>query len=833
MVQPTPTSTVTLPLPFYGGASSSPPTTFQPFQSSGQPLAYDGQQLPFQGGHQHERVQVADGKRDEKEQKEKKDKPTRGDLATPDEQPPGRKAQLGTSDPPVPTTIPTVTLGGSGGGDDPGGHFGGNGKGSNGPANNNNNQPHQHRCLPLQRRRRLGGDPDDGDDSSSNFSGGEHGHGHGGGGGGGDNDPDRRRLTQSRYINTSSFLRFKEADRISIKPCGNAGLARKWKMTVPEEVMVASGRGQLAWDWITEVEKDGQTFEGLADSGPDFVSLDRKLSVCIGSIVSGDVAQDIFNRMDSLAKVGKMITGRQKHFLYLGHLAYDEGHGFTYNVLSLTNLAFEGDAKLAQFLRRYDMIINGLSKPIEEQILRLNLYTKLKNATLLQHDLAWFKRVADPHDDNHQKVYTHDWLLKVVRGKIKAIELEINATSVLRSLSNPSSAPGMVGTQEQGNKDNKSNKGGAIDCKDVSDGACPPGPVGKGKGKNNDQAPKPPADERVAIVKEHADTIQKQCLCLKYNLGTCTKTDCQVGKHIYLSTRYSGKAVSEDKPPKTKKESTQEELADRAKKPCPYLSKPSCCSFGDKCHFNHDGTHGGVALARVALAGVARMAGLAPPKQRPWWDNSPSINAVKDAPTGRACVARLASSADPMLGSTSTSTSPLGLISNEQNMLTPGCDHGTVLSNERDWPKANSSSQPSVGNKRSRPTANSPSCPRASTEWDLSDWGDERNWPKAKPPRKPNTNRIPISNSFQVVASGGDTDLTEGKERQGSLPRDVGDGGSAPIHISPRVAPSSHWASAEWAEGDFLVWDSDNCAVAGPQGPAPTVIEQLRDPWEP
>ena len=124
--------------------------------------------------------------------------------------------------------------------------------------------------------------------------------------------------------------------------------------------------------------------------------------------------------------------------MILDRFAYDEGHGFTYNVLSLTNLAFEGDSKLAQFFRQYDMIINGLSEPIDEDILRLSLYMKLKDSTLLQHGLAWFKRAADPHDDNHQKVYTHDWLLREVRSKVKSAELEINATSVLKSLTNPS-----------------------------------------------------------------------------------------------------------------------------------------------------------------------------------------------------------------------------------------------------------------------------------------------------------------------------------------------------------------------------------------------------------
>lgn len=175
-------------------------------------------------------------------------------------------------------------------------------------------------------------------------------------------------------------------------------------MTVREEVVAASGRAQEAWDWICEVEEDGQTVEGLAKSGPDFTSLDGKLSVTISSIVSGDVGQEIVNRIETLNKQKKMTTGRQTYFMVLGRLQYDHNHGFTYNIISIINLAFEGDRKLASFLRRCDMILNGLSTPIADDILRLQLYDKIKSYTLLQHDLAWFKRAEDPNDDNHHKV---------------------------------------------------------------------------------------------------------------------------------------------------------------------------------------------------------------------------------------------------------------------------------------------------------------------------------------------------------------------------------------------------------------------------------------------
>ena len=594
------------------------PTTIVPSSSH---LSSCSSQLPTyaEQGREAPRAQIdssTSDRRDKKDKKEKKDK-RRGNsppisVAGSSSAPQVLKAPL--SDPPAhPQNV--------GGGGNPGGGGGGGNDNNAGDQQQQPARPTSHARRSQEHRGRRGdpgGDDDDGNSSSSS-SDDEHpkrgGHRDGGdgddGGSSGAEKPSRRK---TRHHETLIVSKYKEADRISLKPCGHAGLARKWKMTVREEVTAASGRGQLVYEWILEVEKVGQSFDGLADSGLDFVSLDSKLSVAIGSVVSGDVAQDIFNRMETLGKNGKMITGRQKYFVYLSHLHYDVDHGSTYNILSLTNLAFEGDTKLAHFLRRYDEIINGLSEPISENVLRLNLYEKIKNSTLLQHDLAWFKRAADPSDDNHQKVRTHDWLLKVIRGRIKAAELEINASSVLKSLSHPaSSVPGAVGAQATESKKDKKAKE-----KTYAAAAYAAGPdkgKGKGKGKGKDQprtAPvvgQPPSTERLATLDKYSKEIKDQGLCLYFNKGKCTRSrdDCKF-KHTYFSFKsIAGNAApAAARPPLIKKEYTPKELAERAKTPCPFVAKPSGCTFGDKCHYNHEAKHGGVALAHACIAKGAR-----------------------------------------------------------------------------------------------------------------------------------------------------------------------------------------------------------------------------------
>ena len=180
----------------------------------------------------------------------------------------------------------------------------------------------------------------------------------------------------------------------------------------------------------------------------------------------------------------------------------------------------------------------------------------------------------------------------------------------------------MVGTQEQGGRSNtkKGNRNSAAtDGKDDQGAAGPGGPAGKGKGKH-DQTPTPPTEQRLAFLKEKEEGIKKLGCCLSFNRGTCKNGDNCKHKHKYFSEKIANEGAGKAAPaaPKSspgKKKYTLKELAERAKQPCPCLSKPSGCSFGDKCHFNHDATHGGVALAYagVALACVAQPVDPPPP----------------------------------------------------------------------------------------------------------------------------------------------------------------------------------------------------------------------------
>ena len=205
--------------------------------------------------------------------------------------------------------------------------------------------------------------------------------------------------------------------------------------------MAASGLGKKAWEWINQVEREGQTFDGLEDPTTQFISLDQKLCTAFNHILTGNLASDIFNRTEAMSKENRMISGRQIYFVVLSHLEYDRLHGFTYNILSIQQLHYEGDGKLEHFVRKYESIINGLSTPIAEDILRLQLFDKIKNSQILAHDIAWFRRSEDPSSPDHATVYTHSWLKKIIHAKIKSQELDVNAASVLKTL-NQVTVPG-------------------------------------------------------------------------------------------------------------------------------------------------------------------------------------------------------------------------------------------------------------------------------------------------------------------------------------------------------------------------------------------------------
>ena len=100
-----------------------------------------------------------------------------------------------------------------------------------------------------------------------------------------------------------SKKKYKEAEEIStLKPLPITPLFRDWKQETFEAVCSASGRPKLCLPWIRAVEKEGTTFESLADSG-DFETLDAKLATALTKLLKKD---DLKRKVDKAKERAKL-----------------------------------------------------------------------------------------------------------------------------------------------------------------------------------------------------------------------------------------------------------------------------------------------------------------------------------------------------------------------------------------------------------------------------------------------------------------------------------------------------------------------------------------------
>ena len=99
--------------------------------------------------------------------------------------------------------------------------------------------------------------------------------------------------------------RVREADSIKITNYPNTVNFRAWQSAVRLEVVSASGLGEVAFDWIGEVELPDTTFGSLANSGPKFVSLDNKLATALIKAAHGELGRQITLEVELAAKEKK------------------------------------------------------------------------------------------------------------------------------------------------------------------------------------------------------------------------------------------------------------------------------------------------------------------------------------------------------------------------------------------------------------------------------------------------------------------------------------------------------------------------------------------------
>ena len=77
----------------------------------------------------------------------------------------------------------------------------------------------------------------------------------------------------------------KESDTIPLPNLPKITQVEEWKQQVRKSFIGASGRPELAYDYICKAEQPDITFEALYDSG-DFGSLDSKFATALGKILN-------------------------------------------------------------------------------------------------------------------------------------------------------------------------------------------------------------------------------------------------------------------------------------------------------------------------------------------------------------------------------------------------------------------------------------------------------------------------------------------------------------------------------------------------------------------
>ena len=338
-------------------------------------------------------------------------------------------------------------------------------------------------------------------------------------------------------------VRIKEADTLRLQPLPDPGLFDPWIVHTRLEVTSGSGRGQQAFEWVLRVEDLDTTFEELGDPG-DFPSLDSKLASAISKIAKGRVGKKIITRTKELAKMKKMITGRQALYIIVREYALDEERGSVYDLADLLAVKNpKGDASLEVFIEEWDDVLTSMTEPPEERYKEFLFLEQIKGSTLLAPEVAEYRRA--PRGD-HRRSYT--FLYDAAKRLLNRQRQEQNRSAKLRNM----------------------------------------------QGKSTHGTPTLPATEPEESQEPAAPTLPSKDLpCFDFQQGKCNRGDaCEYSHDISKDgPKPKAKAKAKAKP----KPLTQEELDRRKNVPCNNFAKGHC-RFGDRCQFDHSVTNATVCI---------------------------------------------------------------------------------------------------------------------------------------------------------------------------------------------------------------------------------------------
>ena len=211
----------------------------------------------------------------------------------------------------------------------------------------------------------------------------------------------------------------KEAEKIVFPKFPQPETYRNWRLRVREAVVAASDRPDEAFEWLSEVWKEGTTEEMLRDSS-GFATLDAKIHSAITNVLEGDFARQMDTFKEREGHENRYVRGRQILWRLDGYLATNALHGSVYDMEDLLNVVMVND-NLVQFIRNWDTVLSGIKKTPSDDVLESLFHRQIKKNKALAHDVAIYERAIDGTPEK-----TFEFLYKAANRHINAKRLEKN-----------------------------------------------------------------------------------------------------------------------------------------------------------------------------------------------------------------------------------------------------------------------------------------------------------------------------------------------------------------------------------------------------------------------
>ena len=349
-----------------------------------------------------------------------------------------------------------------------------------------------------------------------------------------------------------------------------------WFNTIKRNVCAATGKDDYKEViWLDEIQKQGTTFETLANSGENrFKSADMKLAVSLSACIKDGNSE--LNRelqrleQDCMSNKKECLRGRQILWMILDYFKTNRDMSVVYTVQDLTNLEYPGDKGMHNFRHYWEEMTSKLRNELTEKCLAEILLDKLRGSQELREDIKHYIRIEPTHEDK-----TYQYLLRCMDRFLSQQRLDRNRTETRNALKKKSTAAPAPSPEEPKTK--------AEIRKEKKEKAKAKAAAAKAKAKAKPDPSKPSG----------GGDPNKKRPCKFYQDNKCNKgKDCPFAhrKATLEELKAMGKARSPSPAPKGgsgKGKGARDESKPKLGQWCRAFLTPKGCTHGDKCIYPH------------------------------------------------------------------------------------------------------------------------------------------------------------------------------------------------------------------------------------------------------